>query len=117
MKKKKKILIVDDEKNTFMLLKKLLEQEFFIDYAHNGKEGLQLFMKNQYDIIITDNNMPVMSGMELIREIKKINTDLPIVLITGDRFIIPEFDDVQILYKPFNMNTLKDLIIYILHSP
>lgn len=113
----KKILIVDDEKSIFMILKKLLGTEFFIDYANNGKEGLQLFMKNQYDIIITDNNMPVMSGTELIRKIKEIDTDLPIILITGDRFIIPEFDDIRILYKPFNMNILKDLITYILHSP
>ena len=63
---KKRILIVDDEKRTFDILYRFLKDRFILDYAMNGKEGLRLFIQNSYDIIITDNNMPVMSGAEMI---------------------------------------------------
>lgn len=104
----KKILFIDDEINIYNVIKKFLPKQFYFDYASDGLKGLHLYYHNKYNLIITDNNMPGLSGMELIEEIRKKDTDIPIILITGDNSITKK--DVIILYKPFFMDKIKFLI-------
>ena len=51
--------------------------------AENGKEGLELFMAHRPAIVITDLEMPVMSGMEMIRAIREVEKSVPIIITTG----------------------------------
>jgi len=51
--------------------------------ADNGKEGLEKFTNDQFDLIITDLSMPVMDGITMIKEIRKINSTIPIVVTTA----------------------------------
>jgi CheY-like chemotaxis protein len=51
--------------------------------ADNGKDGLAKFLKGEFDLIITDLSMPVMDGITMIKEIRKINSTIPIVVTTA----------------------------------
>jgi len=51
--------------------------------ADNGKEGLDKFINDEFDLIITDLSMPVMDGITMIKEIRKLNASVPIVVTTA----------------------------------
>ena len=79
-----KILIVDDEKKMRHILQIILEQKGYVtEQAANGSEALELINKFHYAMVITDLKMPVMDGLELIREIKKIDPDYPVIVLTA----------------------------------
>jgi DNA-binding response OmpR family regulator len=78
-----RILIVEDEKKVAEFIRKGLEEEFYeADVAYNGKEGLDLVLDNEYDLIISDIMMPIMNGTQLVREIRKNKIATPIILLT-----------------------------------
>ncbi len=80
----KKILIVDDEDKIRHILQIMLEQKGYkTDQASNGQEALNLMNTYLYSMVITDLKMPVMGGIELLREIKKIDPDYPVIVLTA----------------------------------
>lgn len=104
----KRVLLIDDEKANFNIFRQLFQEELSIDYAADGKRGLTLFQKKNYDMVITNFNMPVMNGIELISEIRKQDDQIPIILITGNKEI--EMKDTTVVYKPFDFAMMKKLI-------
>ena len=78
------ILIVDDEPNYLVVLSELLRDEGYeIFTAANGREGLQVVRDADLDLVITDMQMPEMDGMQLLREVKELNRELPVLMITA----------------------------------
>ena len=79
-----KILIVDDEKKIRHILQIMLEQNGYkTDEAANGEEALKRIKTYHYAMVITDLKMPVMDGMTLLREIKQMDPDYPVVVLTA----------------------------------
>ena len=79
-----KVLVVDDETNAAHSLADFLQDSGYLVYtAYNGDEALQIHVSDPVDAIITDLRMPVMSGQELIREVRKENPMLPVFVMTG----------------------------------
>ncbi len=79
------ILIVDDSdymRESVNLAVSLLDLETIS--AVDGKEALETFKKTKPELIITDINMPEMDGLTLITEIRKIDTDIPIIVLTTE---------------------------------
>jgi CheY-like chemotaxis protein len=85
----KYILVVDDELDILETIVDTLEIEFDesdvqIDKAVNGIEALKIFNGEiNYDLVVTDLNMPEMDGIELTENIKKINDKTPVIVFTG----------------------------------
>ena len=78
------ILIVDDEPRILLLLKGLLSNAgHSVETAKDGASALEIFRKGQVDIVITDLRMTPMDGMQLFREIHKIRSETPVVLLTA----------------------------------
>jgi len=78
------ILIVDDEPNYLIILSELLRDEGFeVFTAPGGNEGLALVKDVDLDLVITDMQMPGMDGLQLLQAIKKVNGDLPVIMITA----------------------------------
>ncbi len=80
--KGKKGLIVEDSRVYQLLAKRFFEKyEMHIEIAENGREGLNCLLNNQYDFVITDIEMPIMNGIDMIREYKSKNktSELPII--------------------------------------
>ncbi|MGB7068294.1 MAG: sigma-54 dependent transcriptional regulator [Pyrinomonadaceae bacterium] len=81
---KKKALVVDDDKVTLNLLKFQLESEGFeTTLAEQGTTGLERVRENDFDIILTDLNLPDISGIEMVRKSKEIAPQTEIIMITG----------------------------------
>jgi two-component system NtrC family response regulator len=78
------ILVVDDEPNSlFGICEILTDEGYRVIPAQNGREALETLQTNSIDILITDEKMPDMSGMELLSEIKRISGEIPVILITA----------------------------------
>ncbi|CAK8713711.1 MAG: response regulator [Candidatus Electrothrix sp. LOE1_4_5] len=78
---KKKVLLVDDEESILLLYSEEIEEEgFAVEVAHNGDQALGVFKTSPPDLVILDINMPGMNGIEVLRQMKDINADLPIIL-------------------------------------
>ncbi|HKJ33456.1 MAG TPA: response regulator [Balneolales bacterium] len=78
------VLIVDDEQAIRESLSMVLEDEGFICLtAANGKIALDIFKKNAIDILITDIHMPVMNGLELFEEVRKLSPATRTIIITA----------------------------------
>lgn len=79
-----KVLYVEDEiilrDTTCNSLNSILKE---VVVADNGKEGLEKFKNDTFDLIITDLSMPVMSGVTMIEEIRKIDSKIPIIITTA----------------------------------
>jgi len=79
-----KILIIDDERNIRNTLKEILEYENYdIEEASNGLEGMEMIKKNHYDLVLCDIKMDKMDGMEVLSKSMEIHPDLPFIMITG----------------------------------
>jgi len=79
-----RILVVDDEPNSLFGICQVLKDEGYrVIPAENGKQALEEFQNHAVDIIITDEKMPDMSGMELFSAVKKKGGQVPVILITA----------------------------------
>lgn len=89
--KKKNILIIEDDPAMRVFMKATLRKSFFpignIFEAVNGLEGLKMLAENDVDYILTDINMPIMSGIEFIEQIHnhQLFKHLPIIAITTEK--------------------------------
>lgn len=118
-----KILIIEDDKEIVRLLKTSLKKEIFMtDYSSDGKKGLFLFQTNHYDLLIVDYGLPNKNGQEIIKEIRKENKDVKIIVITVDvkpetreKFFELEIDDF--ITKPFTFSELLSRIKAVMRRP
>jgi DNA-binding NtrC family response regulator len=84
MEQREKILIVDDEKIVRESLFHWFEEEdYFVDMAESGEEALKIFEKGKYDLYLLDMKMPGISGLELLKKIKEVDSDSIVILITA----------------------------------
>ncbi len=112
------ILLVEDEEQIKVVAKTMLEElGFTVIEASNGKEALKLYQKNAVDItlVVSDIGMPIMDGYELIRELKGLNPDLPIIVSSGfgDTVVtsrIAREDIAGLISKPYRFDQLQEVL-------
>ena len=81
---RKRVLVVDDEASIRDLLAKTLAlADYDVDTAPDGTSALDRMCAFAYDLLIADLKMPGMDGLTLIRQVKKLKADLPVIIITG----------------------------------
>ncbi len=79
-----RILVVEDEKGISGFLKEGLEEEgFAVDIADDGVKGIELASTNDYDLLLLDWMLPGLSGIEVCRQFRKINTKVPVIFLTA----------------------------------
>ena len=113
---KPRILVVEDNPaNQLLLTNQLTLFGYECDQANNGKQALELFRQNDYALILTDCNMPVMDGYQLSLAIRETDRTIPIIAITADAF--PDSEDRcatvgmnDRLIKPVQLYALKELL-------
>ncbi|MGB0934313.1 MAG: sigma-54-dependent transcriptional regulator [Lishizhenia sp.] len=107
-----KILIIDDEKSIRRALREILEfEDFEVDEAENGKEGLDKATKQYYDIIFCDIKMPQMDGMEVLDAFQKEKVSSPVIMISGHGNIETAVEAIKkgafdFIEKPLDLNRI-----------
>ncbi len=107
-----KILVIDDERSIRNTLKEVLEYENHeVDIAVDGIEGLEMFEKNKYELVLCDIKMPNMDGIEVLEKLLDMPGDAPVVMISGHGNIDTAVEAIKkgafdFIEKPLDLNRL-----------
>lgn len=110
------ILVVDDQKEIQLMLRDVLEgQGYEVLTAGNGDEGLELYRQHRPAFTLTDISMPGMSGLDLLRQIKSLNSEASVILMTGagsETYAIEALRGGAVNYfnKPIDINELVETL-------
>ncbi|MCK4384628.1 MAG: response regulator [candidate division Zixibacteria bacterium] len=113
---KRKVLIVDDQPIITDLLVDILKRiGYNSEVALGGKDGLKIFAKDGFDLVITDLSMPDISGWEVSKSVKRQNPFVPVILITGwgvepDPHKMKDSGVDFVINKPFQIDQLEKII-------
>jgi len=114
--KAKKVLVIDDQPIVTDLLVSVLERMDYKSVVGScGRDGVEMFEKGEFDLVITDLGMPDLSGWEVSKSIKQKNPHVPVIVITGWG-IDPDPDKLKdskvdlVINKPFQIDQLEKII-------
>ena len=80
----KRLLVVDDEVDICGFVKDYFQvRDFEVDVAYDGKEALRLIAKKKHNIVLLDIRMPLMDGLEALKEIRRLDENIKIIFITA----------------------------------
>lgn len=113
-----KILIIEDEETIRRVLVKILTEEnkdYQVVEASDGLSGVELFKTEDFDLILCDIKMPKMDGVEVLEAVKKINPEIPIVMISGHGDLDTAVSTMRLgafdyISKPPDLNRLLNTI-------
>ena len=111
VRKMSKILIIEDDKNIQRLLTlELRHKNYSVDSAYDGEQGIEMFSKNSYDVVLLDLMLPKKSGKEVCQELRKL-ADTPIIVITAKDSVLDKVELLDLgandyICKPFAMEEL-----------
>ncbi len=114
-----KVLIVDDDSTTRRIVSRLVKQIGFVDFteAENGAQAYELLLDGDFGLILSDWDMPVVSGLELLNKVRSDDKlkRIPFIMITAndkkENIIVAIKAHVsQYIVKPFTVNSLREKI-------
>jgi DNA-binding NtrC family response regulator len=111
-----RLLVVDDEAVIREGLKRILEREsFVVESCSSGFHAIEIMQQREFDLIITDLKMPGMSGIEVLKSVRTLQPDIPVILITGYASIDTAVEAMKngaadYLSKPFTPDLLLDKV-------
>jgi len=111
-------LVIDDEKGYCALLRRVLEQEgFAVTTCQDGTSGSERLLEGGIDLLITDLDMPDVTGLDLTSLARRLSDTLPILLITAQKSMLEgaevRLQKVQCLLKPFTLDDFRAKIAYL----
>lgn len=115
----KKILVAEDDELNRIVIKEMLTlimPDIEIEIVENGMDAYEKLKESSFDLILTDIDMLVMNGRELLKKVKReLNLDTPMVSVTAfavagdkERLLLEGFDDY--ISKPIDINRLREVI-------
>ena len=111
----KKVLVADDSSTMRKIIVRSLQAVGVSDAAEaaDGDEAISMFNAGSFDMILTDWNMPGKNGLEVIQEIRKVNKDVPVIMVTTEAEKSRVLEAIQAgvsdyLVKPFTADTLRE---------
>ncbi len=110
------ILVVDDEKNYLVVLSAFLSQEGYETLtADNAQTALEIVKSTDLDLVLTDMKMSPMDGIELLKRVKEMVPDLPVIMMTAYGTVEKAVEAIQVgafnfILKPFQNETLKQIV-------
>lgn len=122
MKTHLKMLVVDDNADLRSnLAQQFMAEDFDVDTAPDGEEALDKIGKGNYDIVLLDLKMPGMDGMEVLREMKAINKNPHVIMLTAVADVATAQECVKLgakdyVSKPYDPEDLLHIVIKVLGS-
>ena len=113
-----KVLVAEDSPLNMIIARKFLERwDVTVHQATNGQEAVDLFNKNEYDLMLIDLDMPIMDGYQALAEIRKKNENIPVIAFTAA--VLPNMKEHltnkgfnDFLQKPFRPEDLHKIVAY-----
>jgi len=112
----KTVLIVEDDMDLIGIYKEILElHEFEVETAINGEEGVQKFIQTQPALVIMDGDMPILDGYQAFKQIKEIDKNANVVIVTGFSEFEPKSQEaikeglIKVISKPLGVDELLEL--------
>lgn len=108
-----RLMIVDDEKDLLeLLVNRLKRKGYEVDFAENAEDAISLLQNQFYDIAIYDIRLPKMDGITLLKETKKIQPEIQVLMLTGHGTIETAIEAMKLgafdyLAKPYNLTELE----------
>ncbi len=118
-----KVLVIDDERSIRHLLDTLFRRKGHdVVLAENGQRGLELFRQEQPDVIVLDLNMPVMDGLTVLRDIRDLNLDQPVIIFSGSWTQEREqqmraLGVTELVHKELSLDRLEEALGRLLKTP
>ena len=118
----RRILVVDDEATIREMVTDLLSRSGYqVDTAADGADAWDILQSQRYDLLVTDNNMPRVSGVELIRKVRNASLALPVIMATGtlplEEFARnPALQPAATLLKPYSIMEMLGKVETVLRS-
>lgn len=116
MARDRKLLIVDDQNGIRILLLEVFNSEGYTTYdASNGKTALDIVQNQKPDLVLLDMKIPGMDGLEILKQIRKIDTEIKVIMMTayGELDMIKEAMELGALAhftKPFDIDELRHAV-------
>jgi CheY-like chemotaxis protein len=118
-----KVLVIDDEPNVRTLLDMLLRPKGYdVMLADNGSTGLQLYRQEHPDIILLDLQMPTLDGVTVLKKIRSVDPEQPVIVLTGDTS--PETEQQvralgvsEFIVKGSSLHAVEDTVKRLLKTP
>jgi len=115
MEQKASVLVVDDELGPRESLRMILKPLYDVRTATNGQEALDCIQKEKVDLITLDIKMPGLSGMDVLRELRKLGSDAAVVIVTGYGTLTNvqdaiRYGAVDFVSKPFNVPDIVAIV-------
>jgi len=112
----KLILIVEDDVDLIEIYKEILElHEFDVETALNGEEGVKKYIEKRPSLVIMDGDMPILDGYEAFKQIKKIDNNANVIIVTGFSEFEPKSQQavkeglMKVISKPLGIEQLLEL--------
>jgi CheY-like chemotaxis protein len=111
-----RILVAEDDPVICRLIAGVLaDNNFVVNMAFNGEQAWEALNLNQYDLLVTDNEMPQLTGLELIRRIRKAGMSLPAIVTSGSFSVesarkYPQLKISAVIPKPFWKSEFLDAV-------
>ena len=118
----RRILVVDDDPPLRLLSAAVLVRAgYHVDAAEDGAAGWKALQAEEYDLLITDNSMPKVTGVELLKMLRSARMTIPVIMATGilpkDEFTrSPELQPSATLLKPFAVDALLEVVKNVLRA-
>lgn len=122
-KKRKKILIVDDDKDLCNLISDIMEEDgYSVKKVYDGNSALNEILSSNYDVMIIDNKLTGISGINVIERIKYLNPDIRTIMMsaygnTNTKLKARDLGVYDFLDKPFDIRKLKSRVGEVVFNP
>ena len=110
------ILVVEDDVDLIEIYKEILElHEFDVETAMNGEEGVQKFIDYKPSLVIMDGDLPILDGYQAFKQIKEIDANANVVIVTGFSEFEPKSQEaikeglIKVISKPLGVDELLTL--------
>lgn len=110
-----KILVIDDEKSVQESLKIVLSDNYKVVTAFSGKDGLELLLNNEINMVFLDILLPDTDGISILQEIRKINPEIPVIMLTAVSKVSTAVEAMKLgaydyLTKPFDVEEIRIIV-------
>lgn len=122
MAPRKRILIVDDEPLIVEVLAEHFKTSYDVDSAMNGTDALAAVLRQRPDLMLLDINMPRMNGVEVLKDVKKIDESIAVIMVTANEQVALAADALKsgafgYVPKPFDFRYLDHMVASIFDTP